>query len=86
MRDKNAVPEDAYAGFEGVLVDRVDPDGIAARAGIGPGVLIRKIGHKQVTSVGEFAAAIEKESADDGILLQVRTPRGNSIVLLKKGG
>ena len=86
VRDKNSVPEDAYEGFEGVLVDRVDPDGIAARAGIGPGVLIRKIGHKQVTSVGEFAEAIEKESAEDGILLQVRTPRGNSIVLLKKGG
>ena len=85
VRDKNSVPEDAYEGFEGVLVDRVDPDGIAARAGIGPGVLIRKLGHKQVTSVGEFAAAIEKESAEDGILLQVRTPRGNSIVLLKKG-
>ncbi|MEI6240956.1 MAG: Do family serine endopeptidase [Planctomycetia bacterium] len=84
VRDKNSVPEDAYEGFEGVLVDRVDPDGIAARAGIGPGVLIRKIGHKQVTSVGEFAAAIEKESPEDGILLQVRTPRGNSIVLLKK--
>ena len=84
VRDKNSVPEDSYEGFEGVLVDRVDPDGIAARAGIGPGVLIRKLGHKQVTSVGEFAAAIEKESAEDGILLQVRTPRGNSIVLLKK--
>jgi len=84
VRDKNSVPEDAYEGFEGVLVDRVDPDGIAARAGIGPGVLIRKLGHKQVTSVGEFAAAIEKESAEDGILLPVRTPRGNSIVLLKK--
>ena len=86
VRDKNSVPEDAYEGFEGVLVDRVDPDGIAARAGIGPGVLVRKIGHKPVTSVGEFAAAIEKESAEDGILLQVRTPRGNSIVLLKKDG
>ena len=86
VRDKNSVPEDAYAGFDGVLVDRVDPDGIAARAGIGPGVLVRKIGHKQVGSVGEFAEAIEKESATDGILLQVRTPRGNSIVLLKKNG
>ena len=84
VRDKNSVPEDAYTGFEGVLIDRVDPDGVAARAGLGPGVLVRKIGHKAVTSVAEFAAAIEKESAEDGILLQVRTPRGNSIVLLKK--
>ncbi|NDC53859.1 MAG: Do family serine endopeptidase [Planctomycetia bacterium] len=84
VRDKRSVPEDAYEGFEGVLVDRVDPDGIAAEAGIGPGVLVRKIGHKAVSSVAEFAAAIEKESAADGVLLQVRTPRGNAIVLLKK--
>jgi serine protease Do len=84
VRDKGSVPKDAYQGFEGVLVDRVDPDGIAAEAGIGPGVLIRKIGQKPVTTVAEFAAALEEESADEGVLLQVRTPRGNSIVLLKK--
>jgi len=86
VRDKASMAEDAYEGFEGVVVDRVDPDGVAAEAGLGPGVLIRKIGQKPVTTVGEFAEAIEKESVDDGVLLQVRTPRGNSIVLLKKNG
>jgi len=86
VRDKSSMAEDAYEGFEGVVVDRVDPDGIAAEAGLGPGVLIRKIGQKPVTTVGEFAEALEKESAEDGVLLQVRTPRGNSIVLLKKNG
>jgi serine protease Do len=85
VRDKGSVAEDAYADFEGVLVDRVDADGLAAEAGIGPGMLVRKVGRTSVASIAEFAAAIEKESAEDGVVLQIRTPRGNSVVLLKKG-
>ncbi len=85
VRGKESVAEDAYADFEGVLVDRVDPDGLAARAGIGPGMLIRKIGRTPVGSVEAFAEAIEEESAAEGVVLQIRTPRGNSVVLLKKG-
>jgi serine protease Do len=84
VRDKGSVAQDAYAEFDGVLVDRVDSDGIAATAGLGPGVLVRKVGKTPVTSIAEFAAAIEKGSAADGVVLQVRTPRGNSVVLLKK--
>ena len=86
VRDKTSVPEDAYEGFEGVLVDRVDPEGVAAEAGIGPGVLIRKVDRTPVTSVGEFAEALEKASAEEGVVLQVRTPRGNAVILLKKNG
>jgi serine protease Do len=85
VRDKGSVPEDAYADFEGVIVDRVDPDGVAADAGLGPGVLIRKVGRTAVSTIAEFAAALEKESPDEGVVLQVRTPRGNAVVLLKKG-
>ncbi len=85
VRDKGSVNEDAYAEFEGVLVDRVDADGLAAEAGIGPGMLVRKVGRTPVASLAEFAAAIEKESAAEGVVLQIRTPRGNSVVLLKKG-
>jgi hypothetical protein len=47
-------------------------------------VLIRKVGKTAVTSIAEFAEAIEKESPVEGVVLQVRTPRGNSVVLLKK--
>lgn len=84
VRDKGSVAEDAYADFEGVLVDRVDSDGLAAEAGIGPGMLVRKVGRTPVTTIAEFAAALEQESAADGVVLQIRTPRGNSVVLLKK--
>jgi serine protease Do len=85
VRSKESVAEEAYADFEGVLVDRVDSDGLAAEAGIGPGMLVRKVGRTPVGTVAEFAAAIEKESTAEGVVLQIRTPRGNSVVLLKKG-
>ena len=84
VRDRAGMAEDAYAGFEGPIVDRVDAEGVAAEAGIGPGVLIRKVGTKLVKTIAEFAEAIEKESPAEGVLLQIRTPRGNSVVLLKQ--
>jgi serine protease Do len=85
VRDKASLPEQVYEGFDGVVVDRVDNDGVAAEAGIGPGVLIRKVGKTAVKTIGDFAEAIEKESPVEGVVLQVRTPRGNSVILLKKG-
>ncbi len=83
VRDKASLPEDAYEGFEGVIVDRVDPDGVAAAAGIGPGVLIRAVGKVEIHTVAEFAEALDAENPADGVLLKVRTPRGNAIVLLQ---
>ena len=84
VRDKGSVAQDAYEGFDGVLVDRVDPDGLAAEVGLGPGVLIRKVGKTSVTSIDEFAKAIEQETPEAGVVLQIRTPRGNAVILLKK--
>jgi len=84
VSDKQTEPEDAYPGFEGVVVQRVDADGIAAEQGLGPGVLIRAVGATPVTSLDEFKAAIAKESPEKGAILKVRTPRGNSVVLLQK--
>jgi S1-C subfamily serine protease len=67
-----------------VVIDRVDADGVAAAVGLGPGVLIRKVGKTAVASIAEFEQALADESAADGVVLGVRTPRGNAIVLLKK--
>ena len=84
VRNKESLAEDAYAEFSGVVVDRVDPDGLAAETGIGPGMLIRKVGRTAVGSIGEFATAVEEELSEAGVLLQIRTSRGNAVVLLKK--
>ena len=83
VRDKASLAEDAYEGFEGVIVDRVDPDGLAESAGIGPGTLIRAVGKTDVRTVAEFAEALEAEDPENGALLKIRTPRGNAIVLLQ---
>ena len=58
--------------------------GVAAEAGLGPGVLIRAVGKTPIASIADFSAAIEKEDPATGVLLRVRTPRGNSVVLLQK--
>lgn len=84
VRDKGSMAEDAYAEFEGVVIDRVDAEGVAAAAGLGPGILVRKVGRTPVKSLADFEEAIGKESAKAGVVLQVRTPRGNAAVLLKK--
>jgi serine protease Do len=84
VQDKSSVAQDSYEGFEGVLVDRVDPDGLAAEGGLVPGVLIRKVGKTPVSSIDEFEAAINGETPEGGIVLQIRTPRGNAVILLKK--
>jgi C-terminal processing protease CtpA/Prc len=87
VRNKNAEKggeADPYEGFEGVVVERVDDQGLADEAGIGPSMLIRKVGRKSVSTITEFADAVEQESLEDGVMLQVRTSRGNSVILLKK--
>jgi hypothetical protein len=38
-----------------------------------------------VKTIADFAEAIDRESPVEGVVLQVRTPRGNSVILLKKG-
>jgi serine protease Do len=82
--DDDREEADPFEGFDGVIVERVDPEGVAAESGIGPGMLIRKVGRTPVTSAAEFAAAIGKATAEDGVMLQVRTSRGNAVLLLKK--
>jgi len=85
VREQDAAARNAYAGFEGVVIDRVDPGSVAAAAGLSSGVLIRKVGRTPVASVAEFEQALAGESLADGVLLQVRTPRGNQIVILEGG-
>ena len=86
VRDKGTGnAEDPFEGFDGVVVERVDEGGLADKAGIGPSMLVRKVGRKAVTSIGEFAEAVERESLEEGVMLSVRTARGNSVILLKKG-
>jgi serine protease Do len=77
---KSGLPEKT----KGVLVEDVDPNGVAARAGLRRGALIQKVDQKPVQTADEAQAALEKASLDKGVLLQVRIPDvGTTFMLLK---
>jgi len=72
-----------FEAYKGVLITNVDPDGLAHEAGLREGMLIRKVGHQDVATPEEFAAAVAKQPVDEGVLLLVRTAGGNRYVVLK---
>ena len=67
----------------GVLIIRVAPGSLSYQAGLRQGMVIRRVGQKQVESVAQFKAAIENESIEKGITLELRTRGGTRIVTLK---
>lgn len=87
LRVSELTPEVAkklgYDNTNGVLVSQVDQDGVAFEHGITDGMVILKVGQKNVNSVEEFTAALEEETLDDGILVLIQTPNGNRFEVLK---
>jgi len=73
-----------YKGMSGVLIARVEPNSAAFSAGLRQGMLVMKVGKKEVKSAGEFDAAVKKESLKDGVLLLVRTKAGNRFIVLQQ--
>jgi serine protease Do len=72
-----------YEGLSGVLIVNVDLDRIAAQAGLSEGMLIIRVGDQQVESVAEFKEALETESLQRGIELEVQTQRGSQVFKLQ---
>jgi serine protease Do len=73
-----------HQGQSGVVITEVTPNGPADRAGLAEGMLIMRVGKRQVKSLQEFQEAIKQESLKQGILLLVRTPEGNRFVVLQQ--
>ena len=71
-----------FDGYKGVLITQVDPNGAAFAAGLREGMLIRKVGREDVTSVAEFRKRLEEQNLDEGLLLMVRTQTGNRYVVI----
>ena len=67
----------------GAVVASVEPNGVAAEAGLRRGTLIVKADKKPIASAANLKDALGK-SSDKGVLLQVLTPQGGvSYILLK---
>jgi serine protease Do len=68
----------------GVLVTKVDQQGLAHAKGLRDGMAILRIGKQPIDSVETFDQLLERESLADGIMLMVRTPEGNQFIVLEE--
>jgi serine protease Do len=73
-----------YEEGQGVLITDVDPAGLAAKAGLEPGMLILQVGGKPVRSVAQFKEALQGAVSARGIPMLVRAGDRQMFVLLKK--
>lgn len=71
-------------GTAGVVISRVDPQSIAAMAGLREGTLVLRVGRKQIKNVADFEAAMKTVSLEKGVLMLLRVGDGNRFVVLKK--
>jgi len=73
-----------YEEGQGVLITNVDPAGLAAKAGMEPGMLILQVGGKPVRSVAEFKEALQGADSARGIPMLVRAGDRQLFVLIRK--
>ena len=73
-----------YKPGQGVLVTDVDDAGLAARAGLRPGMLILQVGNQEVANVAAFLEAMKGVNLAQGIPLLVRDGDRQMFVLIKK--
>jgi serine protease Do len=69
----------------GALIAKVEPESVAAQAGLRRGMLIVKVEKKAIKTAAAAQTELNKASLDKGILLQVQTPQGGgtSYLVLK---
>jgi serine protease Do len=68
----------------GVVITEVEPQSVAAEAGLHSGVMILMVDRQPVTTVADVKKALEKCSLEKGVLLQIKVAQtGVSYVLIK---
>ncbi len=67
----------------GVVVSTVDPNGVAARAGLLPGDVILNVHGHEVSRAGEFFSVVRRLDLDAGIRLRVRSGEALRFVVLR---
>lgn len=70
----------------GVIVTGLEPDGMAATAGIQPGDIILSVNGKKVSTVAELKAAVDKSTLANGTRMVVETQGMKRFVFLKSKG
>jgi serine protease Do len=86
---KDLTPEAAeQLGFKGTatgaLISRVEPDGLAALAGLRPDMLITQVDKKPVKAAADVQQQVEKASLEKGILFKVQSAQGGVAYVVVK--
>ena len=68
----------------GVVVTGVQPDSIAHRQRMRPGMVIVQIGDIEVRNVEDFIRAVGEQSLDDGLWVYLQSGPDRSLKVLKK--
>jgi serine protease Do len=72
---------------EGVVVTNVQPNSVAAEAGLTRGMLITKVNKKSVAAAKDVRRLVEKTSSSKGVLLEIQYPQrlggGSGYIVLK---
>ena len=71
---------------KGALLTEVEPEGAAALAGLGRGVLVTRVEKDAVTGASDLKDKLAKAPLDTGVMLQVESPRGGTTYVLLKAG
>ncbi len=70
---------------KGVVVGTVKPGSAAAEAGLSEGMVIETVNKKPVTNPEQFKEAMQKSSLKNGLIFQIRTSRGTTLLGIRKG-
>ena len=70
---------------KGVVVGTVKPGSAADEAGLREGMVIETVNKKPVTNADEFKAAMKHVSLKAGLIFQVRTANGTTLLAIRKG-
>jgi serine protease Do len=68
----------------GALIMSVEPNGVAAEAGLGRGMVVVRADKQVIKSVADLKDYLAKAALEKGVLLQTISPQGAGYVLLKK--
>lgn len=72
-----------YKNASGVLIGSVESDSPAAAAGLREGMVIERVGTKDVHTPAQFKDALKDVSLEKGILMLVRNQRGTQFVVIR---
>ena len=73
-------------GTRGVLITEVEPDGLAAFAGLQPRQVISSVNGNPVNDVEQFSREVAKQDLKEGLRLHVKSAQGSRFVYLKDAG